>query len=103
MSLDTRVRSSGMKRGGHSWGGVVITEAGMDPKVAGLVYVAPFGPDEGEVVGELGKPYPPPPALTSPIVDESGFMIPPIDAVLKHFAPDLPANEARVVAATQGP
>src|SRR5262245_38560070 len=32
---------------GHSWGGVVITEAGIDPKVAGLVYVAAFGPDEG--------------------------------------------------------
>ena len=34
---------------GHSWGGVVITEAGVDPKVAGLVYVAAFGPDAGEV------------------------------------------------------
>ena len=48
---------------GHSWGGVVITEAGVDPKVAGLVYVAAFGPDAGEVIGDLGKPYPPPPAL----------------------------------------
>src|SRR5262245_44657521 len=46
---------------GHSWGGVVITEAGTDPKVVGLVYVAAFGPDAGEVVGDLGKPYPPPP------------------------------------------
>src|SRR6476660_4473652 len=43
---------------GHSWGGVVITEAGMDPKVVGLVYVAAFGPDQGEQVGELGKKYP---------------------------------------------
>jgi pimeloyl-ACP methyl ester carboxylesterase len=40
---------------GHSWAGVVITEAGMDPKVVGLVYVAAFGPDRGEAVGELGK------------------------------------------------
>lgn len=88
---------------GHSWAGVVITEAGMDPKVAGLVYVAAFGPDQGEAVGELGKAYPPPPALAAPIVDEQGFMTLPTDAVVKHFASDLPASEARVVAATQGP
>ena len=88
---------------GHSWGGVVITEAGTDPKVAGLVYVAAFGPDQGEVVGDLGKAYPPPPAFTAPIVDAQGFMTLPTDAVLKHFAQDLPPAEARVVAATQGP
>ena len=88
---------------GHSWAGVVITEAGMDPKVAGLVYVAAFGPDQGEAVGELGKAYPPPPALAAPIVDKQGFMSLPTDAVVKHFASDLPASEARVLAATQGP
>jgi len=88
---------------GHSWAGVVITEAGMDPKVVGLVYVAAFGPDEGEAVGELGKAYPQPPALAAPIVDKEGFMHLSTDAVVKHFASDLPAKEARVVAATQGP
>jgi len=88
---------------GHSWAGVVITEAGMDPNVAGLVYVAAFAPDLGEVVGELGKAYPPPPALAAPIVDKQGFMTLPADAVAKHFASDLPPNEARVLAATQGP
>jgi pimeloyl-ACP methyl ester carboxylesterase len=88
---------------GHSWGGVVITEAGMDPKVVGLVYVAAFGPDVGEVVGDLGKAYPPPPALAAPIVDKQGFMTLSTDAIVKHFAQDLPAAEARVVAATQGP
>jgi pimeloyl-ACP methyl ester carboxylesterase len=88
---------------GHSWGGVVITEVGMDPKVVGLVYVSAFGPDQGEAVGELGKAYPPPPAFTAPIVDKQGFMSLPTDAVVKHFASDLPASEARVVAATQGP
>ena len=88
---------------GHSWAGVVITEAGMDPKVAGLVYVAAFGPDEGEAVGELGKAYPPPPALAAPIVDKEGFLSLSTDAVVKYFASDLPAAEARVVAATQGP
>jgi pimeloyl-ACP methyl ester carboxylesterase len=88
---------------GHSWAGVVITEAGIDPKVAGLVYVAAFGPDEGEAVGDLGKAYPPPPALAAPIVDKEGFLTLSTDAVVKHFASDLPAAEARVVAATQGP
>src|SRR5262249_29142648 len=88
---------------GHSWGGVVITEAGTDPKVAGLVYVAAFGPDQGEVVGDLGKAYPPPPALAAPIVDKQGFLTLPTDAVVKHFASDLPEKEALVVAATQGP
>jgi pimeloyl-ACP methyl ester carboxylesterase len=87
---------------GHSWGGVVITEAGMDPKVVGLVYVAAFGPDEGEQVGELGKKYPPPPALAAPNVDSKGFLTLSAEAFEK-FGSDLPKNEARVAAATQGP
>ena len=88
---------------GHSWGGVVITEAGLDPKVVGLVYVAAFAPDAGEVVGNIGKAYPPPPSFAAPIVDKQGFMTLPVDAFVKHFASDLPAAEARVLAATQGP
>jgi pimeloyl-ACP methyl ester carboxylesterase len=88
---------------GHSWAGVVITEAGTDPKVAGLVYVAAFAPDAGETVGDLGKPYPPPPALAAPIVDQQGFLSLSTDAIVKHFARDLPEAEARVVAAVQGP
>jgi len=87
---------------GHSWAGVVITEAGMDPKVTGLVYVAAFAPDEGEQVGELGKKYPPPPALASPNVDDKGFLTLSADA-FKKFGSDLPASEALVAAATQGP
>ena len=88
---------------GHSWGGVVITQAGLDPKVVGLVYVAAFGPDEGEAVAELGKAYPPPPALAAPVVDKLGFIKVPAEAVVKNFAADLPASEGRVAAATQGP
>ncbi|MDP9224364.1 MAG: alpha/beta hydrolase, partial [Actinomycetota bacterium] len=88
---------------GHSWGGAVITEAGTDPKVAGLVYVAAFAPDLDEIVGDLGKSYPPPPTLAAPIIDAQGFMSLSTEAVVKHFAWDLPASEARVVAATQGP
>ena len=88
---------------GHSWGGVVITEAGVDPKVVGLVYVAAFGPDSTEVVGDIGKSYPPPPSFEAPIVDKSGFMTLPADAFVKHFAWDLPKAEAQVLAAAQGP
>jgi pimeloyl-ACP methyl ester carboxylesterase len=88
---------------GHSWGGVVITEAGMDPKVVSLVYVAAFAPDVGEVVSDIGKSYPTPAALAAPIVDRSGFMTLSTDAFVKHFASDLPASEARVLAAAQGP
>ena len=87
---------------GHSWAGVVITEAGMDPKVAGLVYVAAFAPDQGETVGELGKSYPAPPALASPIVDAEGFLTLSPDAFTK-FGSDLPKKDALVAAATQGP
>jgi pimeloyl-ACP methyl ester carboxylesterase len=75
----------------------------MDPKVAGLVYVAAFAPDAGEVVGDLGKPYPPPPALANPIVDKEGFMTVPVDAFVEHFAQDLPPAEARVAFAIQKP
>src|SRR5260370_18757192 len=52
---------------GHSYGGVVITEAGNDPKVAGLVYITAFAPDKGESVSSLIKD-PPPGAPVPPIL-----------------------------------
>jgi len=88
---------------GHSRGGVVITEAGVDPKGAGRVYVAAFGPDSTEVVGDIGKSYPPPPSFEAPIVDKQGFMTLPADSFVKHFAWDLPKAQAQVIAAAQGP
>ncbi len=86
-----------------SWAGAVITEAGVDPKVAGLVYVAAFAPDANEVIGDLGKNYTPQPTFAAPIVDPQGFMSLSTEATVKHFAWDLPPAEARVVAATQTP
>ena len=88
---------------GHSWGGAVITEAGMDPKVAGLVYVAALAPDSDEVIGDIAKSYPPQPTFAAPIVDKEGFISLPTETMVKHFAWDLPATEAQVLAATQGP
>jgi len=88
---------------GHSWGGAVISEAGMDDKVVGLVYVAGFGPDVGETVNQHASAYPTPPALSHPIVDKQGFLSLPVDSYVDHFMPDVPKAEARVHAATQGP
>ena len=87
----------------HSWGGFAITEAGVDAKVVGLVYVASFAPDVGETVADLGKSYPPPPSFAAPIVDKQGFMTLSIDAFVQHFSHDLSPAESRVLAATQGP
>src|ERR1700736_4624237 len=66
---------------GHSYGGVVVTEAGTDPKVAGLVYIAAFAPDAGESVAQLianpapGAPVPPilPPRDGYLLLDKSKF------------------------------
>src|SRR5689334_6555169 len=59
---------------GHSYGGVVITEAGNDPKVAGLVYIAAFAPDTGESVSALIK-NPPPGAPVPPIMPpQDGYL-----------------------------
>ena len=51
---------------GHSYGGTVITEAGADPRVAGLVYVAARAPDAGEDYAALAKTFPTPPATAGP-------------------------------------
>lgn len=88
---------------GHSWGGAVITEAGVDPKVAGLVYVAAFATNSDEIVGDIGKNYPPQATFTAPIIDAQGFMSLSTDAIVNHFAWDLPASEAQALAATQTP
>ena len=88
---------------GHSWGGTVITEAGAGDKVASLVYVAAFAPDVGQATADLGKDLPPAPGITKLTVDKAGFAsLSP--AVLKEdFAQDVPAAQAAVMAATQGP
>lgn len=88
---------------GHSWGGAVITEAGSDPKVKALVYVAAFAPDEGQSITSMTKPFPPAPWTAKLKADSAGFLTLPEDAILSDFAQDLPKAEARTVAATQGP
>jgi pimeloyl-ACP methyl ester carboxylesterase len=87
---------------GHSWAGVVITEAGVDPKVAGLVYVAAFAPDVGQVVGDLGKDFPPPPGGAELRPASDGYLTMTTKGVMEDFAPDLPVAQRKLIAATQG-
>ena len=88
---------------GHSYGGVVVTEAGRDPKVAGLVYITAFAPDKGESVDSLIK-NPPPGAPVPPI-------LPPVDGYLvldktkfrASFAADVSEEKAAFMADSQVP
>lgn len=88
---------------GHSYGGAVITEAGTDPKVAGLVYVAAFAPDAGQAVGELGKEFSPAPGGAEIRPDAGGFLMMTLKGIEEDFAQDLPKAERKILAATQGP
>jgi len=88
---------------GHSWGGTVITQAGAGDKVAALVYVSAFAPDVGQSSGELGKGYATPPGLAALSPDASGFLHISDAGMREHFAFDVPAARAAVMAATQGP
>jgi len=88
---------------GHSYGGVVITEAGTDPKVAGLVYIAAFAPDKGESVSSLIKD-PPPGAPVPPILPpQDGFLFLDKEKFHFSFAGDVDADTAAFMASSQVP
>jgi pimeloyl-ACP methyl ester carboxylesterase len=86
----------------HSYGGAVITQAGNDPKVAGLVYVAAFAPAEGESPFDLAVTDPTP-ALEQLQQDQFGFLKLTPAGIREDFAQDLSDSEQTVLAATQGP
>jgi pimeloyl-ACP methyl ester carboxylesterase len=86
----------------HSYGGAVITQAGNDPKVAGLVYVAAFAPAEGESPFDLTVATSPP-FLQHVQPDAFGFLKLTSTGIREDFAPDLSDSEQTVLAATQGP
>src|SRR6516225_7325903 len=88
---------------GHSYGGAVITEAGNDPKVVGLVYVAALVPSDGESVASVSKPFPPPPLFSEVRADANGFLTVTAKGIAEDFAQDLPNREKQVLTATQGP
>jgi pimeloyl-ACP methyl ester carboxylesterase len=88
---------------GHSYGGAVITEAGMHDKVAALVYITAFAPDQGESVSTLIAD-PPPGAPVPPILPpRSGFLFLDRDKFHASFAGDLPAGQAAFMADSQVP
>jgi pimeloyl-ACP methyl ester carboxylesterase len=87
---------------GHSWGGAVITEAGDDPKVVGLVYVAAWMPDIGTSANQTSQPFPPTPVLKEIKVDAQHFASLSEEGVINDFAGGLPMAERRLVLAVQG-
>ena len=88
---------------GHSYGGVVITEAGNDPKVVGLVYIAAFAPDKGESVSALIKD-PPPGAPVPPILPpQDGYLFLDRAKFASSFAADVSPDLAEFMADSQVP
>jgi pimeloyl-ACP methyl ester carboxylesterase len=88
---------------GHSYGGAVITEAGIDPKVVGLVYITAFAPDKGESVHSLIKD-PPPDAPAPPILPPNdGFLFLDKSKFHESFAGDVEADKAAFMADSQVP
>ncbi|MFD1984064.1 alpha/beta hydrolase [Mesorhizobium newzealandense] len=88
---------------GHSYGGVVVSEAGTDPKVAGVVYIAAFAPDAGESVSTLIA-NPPPGASVPPILPPvDGFLMLDKEKFAASFAADVRPSLASFMADSQVP
>lgn len=87
---------------GHSWGGFVISEAGNNPHVKALVYVAAVAPDKGETLNSLFEKAAPT-QLSSYLQTTGGFITLSKDGVTKAFADDLPAKEQGMVFTVQQP
>jgi pimeloyl-ACP methyl ester carboxylesterase len=89
---------------GHSYGGQIITALSTDaPNVAGLVYIAAFGLDQGESIGAMLGQGSPTPALAHLDIDSQGFAWLPEEDFVKHFAADVDPVRARVMCAVQQP
>lgn len=87
---------------GHSFSGMIVTEAGVHPNVAALVYVAARAPDAGEDYAALGTRFPAPPASAGIVYDGDEGRLSE-EAFLRDFAGDLPAAKARALFAVQEP
>jgi pimeloyl-ACP methyl ester carboxylesterase len=88
---------------GHSWAGVVITQAGNNSRVKALVYVDASAPDNGQSIMDAGAGVPAEPGASAAIKDENGFLLLPDAAVEQYFAQDLSRSEQGIIAATQTP
>jgi len=87
---------------GHSFAGMIVTEAGVDPKISALVYVAARAPDAGEDYAALAMQYPTPPATAGIVYDGDEGRLSEA-AFLRDFAGDLPEARAKVLYAVQEP
>jgi pimeloyl-ACP methyl ester carboxylesterase len=87
---------------GHSFSGMIVTEAGVDPNVSALVYVAARAPDAGEDYTALAKKFPTPPASAGIVFDGDEGRLSEA-AFLRDFAGDLPVEKAKVLYAVQQP
>lgn len=88
---------------GHSWGGVVITETGDNPKVKALVYVAALAPESKHSVNDILRDKPAPSSASQLKNDAAGYLTLTPSAIRNDFAQDLPASESKLIADTQGP
>jgi pimeloyl-ACP methyl ester carboxylesterase len=86
----------------HSFGGMIVTDAGVDPNVSALVYIAARAPDAGEDYTALAKRFPTPPASAG-IVWSDGYGRLSEEAFLRDFAGDVSTERARVLYAVQAP
>jgi pimeloyl-ACP methyl ester carboxylesterase len=86
---------------GHSFAGTIISEAGNDPKVSALVYVAARAPDAGEDFGALAATFPKP-AASAGVIKKDGFFWLGEEAFLRDFAGDIEPSRARALYAVQG-
>jgi pimeloyl-ACP methyl ester carboxylesterase len=87
---------------GHSFAGMIVTEAGVDPKVSAVVYVAARAPDAGEDYAAMAGKFPTPPASAGIVFDGDEGRLTEA-AFLRDFAGDLPEARARVLYAVQQP
>ncbi len=86
---------------GHSYGGMVISEAGKDPKVTGLVYVAALVPEEGQNVQDVNAAMPTTGVEKQFQLSPEGYLSLPLKAINEHFAQDVPPGERKLIYATQ--
>ena len=87
---------------GHSWGGAVITQAGDDPKVVGLVYIAAYAPDAGQSANEASTPFGITEGQKQIRVDAQKFATMTSQGILEDFAQGLALPERKLVLAVQG-
>lgn len=86
----------------HSWAGVVITEAGNNSKVKGLVYTCAFAPNDTESLEDVAKTYPLASGNKEVQISTSGFLSLSLKGLQEEFAQDLPQIDKEIMYVTQG-